>query len=548
MARFVDYEIGPGYKPGGIVFVGRDPGNHEVLLGRPFVGPSGDILNECLRRAGIRRQDIAILNTVRYQPEANDFQRHPRERVEREVAHLHETLARLRPNIVVALGNEAAFASLEGRWPSRDGTIFTATGIGERRGYLWHGIHKLKVLTTVHPAAVQREWVPWSVLLAWDIERAKEEARHADIERPRREVEIVETDREAQAAARELRRCDRIACDIENYDERRLACVGFAGSSDRAFVFPAKHIEAARTVLEDRGVKKIFQNGAYDLYFLLTRCGIRVEGFTDDTLLMWHAAYPELAGAGQKATGERKMKRTQKSLRFFASLFTTDEWWKDYDFENDTERFILNGRDCCVTYDVAVNHLEPLVDALGVRGIYEHEIGLVWPCVVMQQRGLRVDDKLRLERIHALDERLRDDTRRLNELVMPLLERERGRLDLRLFEQIEGVCPCCRHAAKKQQRCWSCAGFAKAPSKADFVRLGGDPKLSKEELETQFLDVCRVCGGAPRRRWLEFNPRSVQQTAVVLYDVLKLPKRFEKGKMTTNEDALKGLLAYVQQK
>ena len=46
-------------------------------------------------------------------------------------------------------------------------------------------------------------------------------------------------------------------------------------------------------------------------------------------------------------------RRTQKSLRFLASLFTRERWWKDYDFANEHDKYHLNGLDCCVTFEVA---------------------------------------------------------------------------------------------------------------------------------------------------------------------------------------------------
>lgn len=557
MSRFVPYEIGANYRPGGIVLIGRDPGADEVREGRPFVGIAGRLLDDVLREAGIRRQDVALLNTVRFKPEANQFWRHPRTLVKSEIVHLHWTLADLRPNVVVALGNEAAFAAIgSADWPARDGSVFTAGGIEQRRGYLFEGIHGLKVLATVHPAAVVRVWTPWRVLLSYDLQRAKEESAYADIRRPVRQVEVVSSARDAELAAQELSRARRVSVDIENYDERNLACVGFAGRSDRAYVFPAAFLDECRGLLESEKVAKVFQNGQYDLYFLLTRCGIRVGGFRDDSLIAWHSCYPELAGAGEAASGKRKTKTTRKSLAFLASLFTTDAWWKDYEFSDDEERFVLNGRDCCITLD-CMEVLDREIDRLGTRGIYEHEVSLVWPVVVMQQRGMRVDDVLRRDRIQKLEQRIVEQRAEINELVMPLLTEHRQELEaagtLRLFHNIEGVCRCCRHAEKKQKACWSCAGFEKAPSKKDLVAAGGDPSATKEELEAALLPVCRVCGGAPRREWLEYNPGSPEQSKVVLYDLLKLPKKWKtverKGKkeqvLTCDEEAVKSLLAGV---
>jgi uracil-DNA glycosylase family 4 len=50
------------------VVVGESPGREEVLHGRPFVGPTGQQLNEELLSVGLRRSRLFILNAVLCQP------------------------------------------------------------------------------------------------------------------------------------------------------------------------------------------------------------------------------------------------------------------------------------------------------------------------------------------------------------------------------------------------------------------------------------------------------------------------------------------------
>ncbi len=47
-----------------LAFVGEGPGGQEEKRGRPFVGPSGLLLNELLRKAGVSRDRIWISNAV----------------------------------------------------------------------------------------------------------------------------------------------------------------------------------------------------------------------------------------------------------------------------------------------------------------------------------------------------------------------------------------------------------------------------------------------------------------------------------------------------
>ncbi len=140
---------------------------------------------------------------------------------------------------------------------------------------------------------------------------------------------------------------------------------------------------------------------------------------------------------------------------------------------------------------------------------------------------------------------------------MPLLEREEELLRemkvLHMFQETDPTCPCCGHGKRKQMACWACAGFSKAPSKAEMLkrfRLPPDLKVSKKSLEKN-LPICHVCGGAPRETRWSFNANSDTQMKILLYDVLKLPKRLKrnnKGKsvLTVDEKALKGLLGGLQ--
>jgi uracil-DNA glycosylase len=54
-----------------IVLVGEAPGAQEDLSGRPFVGKAGQLLDELMSEAGIRRSDAAVLNVLKCRPPAN---------------------------------------------------------------------------------------------------------------------------------------------------------------------------------------------------------------------------------------------------------------------------------------------------------------------------------------------------------------------------------------------------------------------------------------------------------------------------------------------
>ena len=55
---------GPDGAP--VMFVGEQPGDQEDVIGRPFVGPAGQLLDEALEAAGIDRRRIYITNAVKH--------------------------------------------------------------------------------------------------------------------------------------------------------------------------------------------------------------------------------------------------------------------------------------------------------------------------------------------------------------------------------------------------------------------------------------------------------------------------------------------------
>lgn len=65
-----------GELPAAVMFIGEAPGASENVLGQPFVGPAGqlldDIINDAVRQAGIERPRIAFTNLIACIPKGDD--------------------------------------------------------------------------------------------------------------------------------------------------------------------------------------------------------------------------------------------------------------------------------------------------------------------------------------------------------------------------------------------------------------------------------------------------------------------------------------------
>lgn len=98
-SRIVD-GVGPVDAP--ILFVGEAPGQREDVEGEPFVGRSGEILDEVLRENGLDRSVVRITNSVRCRPPDN------RDPTAEERAncrpYLEREIGAVDPAVVVTLG------------------------------------------------------------------------------------------------------------------------------------------------------------------------------------------------------------------------------------------------------------------------------------------------------------------------------------------------------------------------------------------------------------------------------------------------------------
>ncbi len=121
-----------------VMFIGEGPGFHEDRLGRPFVGPAGQFLDQLIRSIGLAREDVFIANVVKHRPPNN------RDPLPSEIAACKKWLDRqieiIRPRVIVTLGRYSMNRYFPGQSISR------IHGQPRRVGDVW-------VIPMYHPAA-----------------------------------------------------------------------------------------------------------------------------------------------------------------------------------------------------------------------------------------------------------------------------------------------------------------------------------------------------------------------------------------------------------
>jgi uracil-DNA glycosylase len=143
--------FGEGSGKARVFLVGEQPGDKEDLLGRPFVGPAGKLLDRALEIAGIERDETYVTNIVKH------FKWEPRgkRRIHKKPNSLEIAACRpwfeaevqvTKPQVVICLGATAAQAII--------GRNFKVT---KQRGELLFNLPIAPaVMATVHPSSILR--------------------------------------------------------------------------------------------------------------------------------------------------------------------------------------------------------------------------------------------------------------------------------------------------------------------------------------------------------------------------------------------------------
>jgi uracil-DNA glycosylase family protein len=144
--------FGEGRLNAKVILVGEQPGDQEDIVGRPFVGPAGKLLDQALAEAGILRSQIYLTNVVKHfkwVPAPQGKRRiHKKPRYSEINAcrpWLDGEINALKPQVMVCLGATAAQALL--------GREFSVT---RQRGEFVKSALAPTVMATVHPSSILR--------------------------------------------------------------------------------------------------------------------------------------------------------------------------------------------------------------------------------------------------------------------------------------------------------------------------------------------------------------------------------------------------------
>ena len=138
-----------------IMIIGEGPGASEDIVGKPFMGRAGKLLDKMLSSIKLNRDKVYISNVVNYRPPEN---RRPTEtEIERYLPYLKSHIEIINPKILLLLGSTALNALI-----GDDVIISKARGKWIQKNI---GNSKPFIITSFHPAFLMRQ--PEQKKLAW---------------------------------------------------------------------------------------------------------------------------------------------------------------------------------------------------------------------------------------------------------------------------------------------------------------------------------------------------------------------------------------------
>lgn len=350
---------------------------------QPFVGAAGMLLNDVLRQAGLNFDGIPKANVICHQPPGNKIDLfitrnkklaqkqglvwsdrtrcYQADFVDSHIDILKDTIRKVNPNVIVALGN-TALTVLTGE----SGIVSWRGSIMESRVLRGNGVYK--VVPTFHPAAVLRQY-SWIYPMVQDLRRAKGEADSPEITYPRYKFLVEPTydvvmkqldEYFAMLTAGPLE----LSIDIET-SRRQTSCIGFAHTDRDALCVPFMDsrkpggnywsfdeelaiVRRIKDLLLHPNLRIIGQNYGYDKIYNYRNWGV-LPKTAIDTSTYHHTNWALLP---KKISAQASM--FCRYYKYWKEEGKTKGDKKDWGSRVDPVKlWTYNCKDCVITYEVA---------------------------------------------------------------------------------------------------------------------------------------------------------------------------------------------------
>lgn len=443
------YTKGTGFVPpdgtgrNSILLLGEAAGAREGQTGKPFVGDAGYQLNRTLEYARFTRDDFRIDNVVKCQPPKNWLEGAPweYEAVVRCDSYLRDTIARMKPKVIVPMGNIALRSTTGQR------------GIGRARGYVYDfqlDGHRCYVVPTYHPSFVMRGKQNLTVVQAWDLRRAFKVANEGFTEQVSHYIEHPSLDDEQNfyLKAREAALAGKwLAADIETPSTGGLeedeygeitdaeiirASFSFESRTAITFSWALKREEWVRAIFNLPWERIVFWNADFDVPRLRARGAYPSERLACvlDAMWMWHFLQSDLP----------------RGLGYVSTFYTQLKEWKS--LNHSRPEFYS-----CVDADATIQNVGAITERLKREGRLEqfirHSVELEPVLKHLGNSGVLIDLKHQAE----FREKIDGELKRENEEIQKAIPRELFGFERRRHVPVE-VLPGSVYQTKSKQGTW----------------------------------------------------------------------------------------------
>jgi len=411
-----------------IMIIGEAWGAREEALNRPFVGTTGQFLDQLLLSCGIARSACYISNVIKAKPKGNSIDiyikayknvityEHPA--TEEYIKILHGEIEKVNPNIIIALGRIplAVLQERGGLSGKRGFAIPTQTDITNWRGSItpYPRNPQIKILHTFHPASALPNRNPTNAyFIQHDLKKAAQHSTYYGPVPDAREYITSPSFAEACDYLRECAAAPIIGSDIENTPNKEVSCVSFAlsptsaisipfiGGPKEPYFSPPQEAEIIRLMaVAYESTPSIWHNAPYDIRILFENYGFRFSNI-HCTRIGMGILYPDLFTSGGDddrgaySRGNKDQSGQRKSLSTLQSLFSTLPFHKDEGRDGGPhygEKFWgYSCKDSIVLPECHAKVMERL-EATGNLDTYERQRRLIEPLSFNGVHGIRLKE------------------------------------------------------------------------------------------------------------------------------------------------------------
>ena len=438
-----------------IMLIGEAPGAEEEQTGKPFVGQAGHLLKAMCKAAGIDYNACYVTNISPERPPGNNFgyfyedgkRSVPKESLRRCWFALNDKINRIKPRVVICLGDEPLRA------------VTNLRGIR-----LWRG-SRIKaqgttVIATYHPSAVLRQGglksdepekerkgsEAYRVIVEMDLRKAKRIAMREEEKRPKIVITIEPTLQQvidwARTVEQDARFSDnvRVGFDIETIGTtvRSIALAAQHGSEIRSISIPFLRminstpvslsvigstitpgggadnnywstvdeeivLEAIASILENPRISKVGQNSIhFDAPLIERSFEIKIANHAMDLMHAWHVLYPTLP----------------KGLDFICTAICDHEnYWALHDSQVDQSDWPYNAMDAAVTLEASILVDKELKNENLDKFYYTYIHRLSFALLAAERKGVSFDVKAAEEMKSEMMKGLDDCKEKLKKLI-----------------------------------------------------------------------------------------------------------------------------------